>query len=95
MEAPWKDHSEKTVAATKRKEEVNKLAIIHEDTENNNHTAKEQIRIGELDNDKEIKELEAKNVGRYSEAYMVELEDIKKKLPDEIKDFADVFCSED
>ena len=95
MEAPWNDYSEKTATATKRKKEANELATIHEDTESENHTAKEKIRIGELDNNREVKELEAKNVERHSEAYIAELEDIKKKLPDEIKDFADVFCSED
>jgi ferritin-like protein len=32
---------------------------------------------------------------KHSAAYYKELQEIREELPEEIKDFADVFCSED
>jgi ferritin-like protein len=46
----------------------------------------------ELNANNEIRELETKH---HSKAYLNELEEIKGKLPKEIKDFADVFSSEE
>ena len=42
-----------------------------------------------------IEEEELNMTDKHSEAYHEELREIREKLPDEIKDFADVFCSED
>jgi hypothetical protein len=85
MESPWIDYSEESHAAMKTKKEVKKLEKIHE--EENEHTA-------ELDGQKDVKELEAKEK-EHSKEYLAELEEIRKKLPDEIKEFASIFCSED
>ena len=42
-----------------------------------------------------IEEEDSNTTDKHSEAYNKELQDIRERLPDEIKDFADVFCSED
>lgn len=42
-----------------------------------------------------IEEEDSDTANKHSEAYNKELQDIRERLPDEIKDFADVFCSED
>ena len=42
-----------------------------------------------------IKEEDPNTDEKHSAAYYKELQEIRKELPEEIKDFADVFCSED
>jgi hypothetical protein len=42
-----------------------------------------------------IEEEETNLTDKHSEEYMKELREIQGRLPDEIKEFADVFCSED
>jgi hypothetical protein len=44
---------------------------------------------------KDQKEGQSNDTMKHSAAYNKELQDIQGKLPEEIKDFADVFCSED
>jgi hypothetical protein len=60
MGSPWKDYSEETITAKRKQEKANELTTIHEDIENEDHAAKEEIRTSELDNSSEVKELEAK-----------------------------------
>ena len=42
-----------------------------------------------------IEEEDPNLTNKHSEEYMKELREIQRKLPDEIKEFADVFCSKD
>lgn len=91
MEAPWKRYDES--ALRKEKREVNKLAAIHEDPQELMCIAK--TKIEEMDSNHEIRELESGNTKEHSQAYWKQLTEIKEKLPTEVKDFADVFCSED
>jgi hypothetical protein len=88
MEAPWKKYDKETF--TVRKGEINKLETIHEDVKSENIA-----ESNELSGNNEIKELEATSHQRHSKAYLAELEDIRRKLPDEVKEFADVFSSEE
>ena len=67
------------------------MGTIHEDE----NEPTEDTRINELAGTKEIKELEANSIQGHSKAYVDELKKIRKELPEEIKDFADIFCSED
>ena len=87
-EAPWIKYDKDTFTV-KNKE---KLETIHEEDENE---PTEDTRVNELAGTKEIKELEANSIQGHSKAYVEELRKIQKELPEEIKDFADIFCSED
>jgi ferritin-like protein len=42
-----------------------------------------------------IEEEDSNTADKHSKAYNKELQEIREGLPDEIKDFADIFCSED
>jgi hypothetical protein len=97
MEAPWKKHDEKYKASEKEKKKPEVLVTIQEDTERKKHTETEKdgSRINELDSSKEIRELETVERETHSQAYWKEINEIKNKLPEEVKEFADVFCSED
>jgi hypothetical protein len=89
MEAPWRDYDPKSNTITKCKRRISIPDTIQEaPTE---EKKKEKIPA-ELNANNEIRELETKH---HSKAYMEELEEIKKKLPKEIEEFADVFSSEE
>jgi hypothetical protein len=93
MEAPWRKYEESYTASTEKK--AKDLATIHEDTMEEGQVEKDESQIKELDSSKEKKELEAVERGTHSQAYWKEMDEIKNKLPKEVKEFADVFCSED
>jgi hypothetical protein len=86
MEAPWVKYDKDCQTS---KENTEKLTPIQEGIEG------ERTQVIELDPSKEVKELEANEGRSHSRAYWKELNEIKAKLPDEIKEYADVFCSED
>ena len=86
MEAPWVKYDKDCQTS---KENTEKLTPIQEGIEG------ERTQVIELDPSKEVKELEANERRSHSRAYWKELNEIKAKLPDEIKEYADVFCSED
>jgi hypothetical protein len=96
MEAPCRDYNERTAI---KKEKVVKIpdTIQEEPVEERNTKPTElenRNEIREKDSN-EIRELESNVKEEHSEEYWKQLEEIKGKLPTEIKDFADVFCSED
>ena len=63
----------------------------------NNNGSNWSPKIGMLDTmEKECTKEEQPNADeKHSAAYYKELQEIREELPEEIKDFADVFCSED
>jgi hypothetical protein len=87
MEAPWKDYDPRTNRITKKEKKVSIPDTIEETS------TEERGKIpAELNANNEIRELETRH---HSKEYLAELEDIRKELPDEIKDFADIFCSKE
>jgi hypothetical protein len=96
MEAPCEDYNELT--GNKRKGIVKIPDMIQEETVEERNAKPTELEneneIREKDSN-EIKELNANDTEGHSEEYWKQLKEIKERLPTEIKDFADVFCSED
>jgi hypothetical protein len=97
MEAPCKDYNERT--AIKKEKVVRIPDTIQEEPVEGRNTKPTELENGneirEKDSNDVIRELESNVTEGHSKEYWKQLEEIKGKLPTEIKDFADVFCSED